>query len=254
MTQHVHCWGGVVSVYTVEHGRVQWYDILMDRQRELIKQKVQSLRRKGKTYREIVENLNLFVPKSTLSGWCKEIILSDKQQRRIEEINQKNFTITRLRGIKLKEERRKVFYNNLNLANKPLFELCRKDLLVKKVVLVTLYLAEGSKTRRGSLMFGNSDPKIVRLFVNLMRECYKIDESKFRCTVQCRADQNIKNLETFWSHVTKIPSKQFYTARVDKRTIGQKSRKLDYKGVCRIDYFSSVVDLELKYLAQKIMD
>jgi len=91
------------------------------------------------------------------------------------------------------------------------------------------------------------------VFVDLMRKCYKIDESKFRCTVQCRADQNIKELEFFWSKTTDIPLKQFYKARVDKRTIGQISRKKDYKGVCRIDYFSSALDLELKYIAQVIM-
>lgn len=102
-------------------------------------------------------------------------------------------------------------------------------------------------------MFGNSDPLIIKMFVALMRRCYKLDESKFRVTVQCRADQDTGLLEKFWSEVTQIPVSQFYTAMVDRRTIGKKSRKIDYKGVCRIDYFSSFIDLELKHIAAMML-
>jgi hypothetical protein len=121
-----------------------------------------------------------------------------------------------------------------------------------KVVLTALYLGEGSKTRKGSLAFGNSDPYIISLFLNLLRKCYKIDEKKFRCTIQCRADQNIKNLEEFWTSVTKIPLVQFYKARIDPRTIGKPSKKLDYKGVCRIDCFSGEIYLELMQIPKII--
>ena len=100
-------------------------------------------------------------------------------------------------------------------------------------------MGEVAKTKRGSLMFGNSDPRVIALFLRLLRQCYNINEDKFRCTLQCRADQNIETLERFWSKITNVPLKQFYKARVDSRTIGKKSRKMDYKGVCRIDYFSA---------------
>ena len=65
---------------------------------------------------------------------------------------------------------------------------------------------------------------------------------------QCRADQDIKKLEKFWSKITKIPPSQFYKARIDKRTIGKKTLKLEYKGVCRIDYFSADIFTELMKL------
>ncbi len=94
-------------------------------------------------------------------------------------------------------------------------------------------------------MFGNSDPFIINLFVSLLRYCYSVDECKFRCTIQCRADQNIKELELFWSRVTKIPLLQFYKARVDPRTVNKPSKKKDYKGVCRIDYFSADLFFEI---------
>lgn len=122
-----------------------------------------------------------------------------------------------------------------------------------KVALAMLYLGEGSKKiKRGSLTFGNSDPFIVDLLLNLIRKCYNINEKKFRCTVLCRADQNIDKLENFWHKITKIPKSQFYKTRIDPRTIGKPSRNLNYMGVCKIDYFSADIFLDLMYIPKII--
>lgn len=218
-----------------------------------LKKKVRAFRSKGKTYSEINRGLKSKIPKSTIATWCRDVKLPDGYEDKVKKLNLINFHRMLEVFNKNKEERRKKFYQNIDLQNRRLFRLCENSLEARKIILVILYLAEGSKSPRGSLMLGNSDPLIISMFVDLMRECYKIDESKFRCTVQCRADQDVKALGFFWSKVTRIPLKQFYKARVDKRTIGQVSRKKDYKGVCRIDYFSSAVDLELKYIARVIM-
>jgi hypothetical protein len=55
--------------------------------------------------------------------------------------------------------------------------------------------------------------------------CCIIDEKKFRCTVQCRADQNSEALISFWSTTTLIPQNQFYRLRIDKRIIGMPTKK-----------------------------
>ena len=102
------------------------------------------------------------------------------------------------------------------------------------------------------MIFGNSDPFIINLFLHLLRYCYNIDESKFRCTVQCRADQDTNRLENFWCRITKIPLVQFYKTRIDPRTIGKPSKKQNYKGVCRIDYFSAELFIEIKLVAEII--
>ena len=101
-------------------------------------------------------------------------------------------------------------------------------------------------------MFGNSDPNIIRLFLKLLRKCYDIKEDKFRCTLQARADQNIPVLETFWSKTTGIPLSQFYGARIDPRSFNSVSKKKDYKGVCRINYFSGHVYNELRIITDII--
>ena len=81
-----------------------------------------------------------------------------------------------------------------------------------------------------------------------------IDANKFRCTVQCRSDADIPALEKFWSSLTGIPKKQFYKARVDQRTVGKISKNLEYKGVCRLDYFSAHIYNELTAIGKILCD
>lgn len=218
-----------------------------------IRESAQQLRQKGKTYSEIINLLQTNIPKSTLAYWCRNISVPKSYHAKVRKLNKMNLAEGRKISSRNRKERRENFLKDVDIKNENLYNIFANNSYSRKIALTILYLAEGSKTARGGLMFGNSDPTIVLMFVNLMRECYKLDERKFRCTLQCRADQDIKKLEKFWSKTTKISLKQFYKARVDKRTLGQVSKKQDYKGVCRIDYFSSAVDLELKRIAQQML-
>ena len=209
-----------------------------------LKPEIIKLRKSGKTYGEIVKFIGKKIPKSTLSNWCSGIYFTSDQKRRIDKLIKKNCEKGRAVAWEVNRKRRKEYLKSVNNRVNHLARLLQnKD--NAKIVLATLYLGEGSKKQVGSLMFGNSDPNIVGLFMKLLRFCYIVDEKKFRCTLQCRADQNIAELEKFWSNITKIPLRQFYKARIDPRTIGRKSKNLNYKGVCRIDYFSADVFTEL---------
>ena len=222
----------------------------MDR-RELQK-KVITLRTHGKTYSEIQKKLKVFIPKSTLSYWCRNVPLPLDYQRRIQDYNKFNLNKARKIALAVNKIKREEHLQSIANRNRHLSGIL-KNQDVAKVALSILYLGEGFKSfKRGSLAFGNSDPFIISLFLKLLRCCYNLDESKFRCTLQCRADQNVKKLEKFWSYITEIPLPQFYKARIDPRTIGKPSEKLDYKGVCRIDYFSADLFIELMQIPKII--
>src|SRR3989344_175092 len=218
----------------------------------LLKSKVIELRKSGKTYGEIVKVINKNIPKSTLSDWCHNIYLTGRQKEKIDKAVKENSR----KGIKIalivNKERRRKYLESIIIRNQHLSSIL-KDVNVAKVVLATLYLGEGAKSiNRGSLYFGNSDPFIIEMFLSLMRRCYKVDESKFRCPILCRADQDIKLLENFWRKITKIPKAQFYKTRIDPRTIGKSSRNLNYRGVCKIDYFSADIFLDLMHIPKVI--
>ncbi|MDD4531090.1 MAG: hypothetical protein PHH21_00040 [Candidatus Pacebacteria bacterium] len=210
-----------------------------------LKQHVIALRRKGKTYAEICSLLKVDIPKGTLSCWCNNVPTPKAYIEKVRKLNALHLIAAREKSVEAAHKVRQKQIEEIRIRNNHLLETI-KDVDVAKIALAMLYLGEGTKNRkRGSVGFGNSDPKTISLFMEFMRNIYDIDESKFRCTLLCRADQNIKKLEKMWSKTTKIPLSQFYKARIDPRTIGKPTKKTDYKGVCVIDYFSAKVFAEL---------
>ncbi|KKW33885.1 MAG: hypothetical protein UY79_C0010G0002 [Parcubacteria group bacterium GW2011_GWA2_53_21] len=214
-----------------------------------LKQRAQHLRQTGKTYLEIQQKLNVRLPASTLSFWCKKISLSQKQRHRIQTIITRNRERARRAAVTANKNKRLEYLNDLFKNNRHLARIANnKD--VSKIIAAMLYLAEGTKGSRGCLTFGNSDPAIISLFIYLLTKIYTIDIRKFRCTVQCRADANIPELEKFWSRITSIPLAQFYKTRVDPRTVGKISLKPNYKGVCKLDYFSAHLYNDLTIISE----
>ena len=215
-----------------------------------LKQKVIALRKKGKTYAEICSCLELKIPKGTLSCWCNGVPLPKSYAQKIKKMNEQNLIKARAGSVETAKRIRQKQIETIRNENGHLAKML-EDNDVAKIALAMLYLGEGGKTRRrGAVLFGNSDPVVVSLFMGLLRKVYDIDESKFRCTLMCRADQDIENLEKMWSKTTRVPLNQFYKARIDPRTIGKPSKKKEYKGVCRIDYFSAKILADLLEIPQ----
>ncbi|TRZ52281.1 hypothetical protein D4R99_02985 [bacterium] len=210
-----------------------------------VKYKAIKLRSEGKTFQEINEILDTEIPKSTFSTWFRGIVIPRSFSDKIEKERKMKLIEAQKKGVAILRNKKIKYFQNLLIDNNDLQNLLKnKD--IAKVVLATLYLCEGTKNKgRSALVFGNSDPNIIRLFLLLLRYVFKVDENKFRCTLQGREDQKIKKLEMFWSEVTSIPISQFYTARIDSRSKGKVSKKPDYKGVCRVDYLSAGVFHEI---------
>lgn len=217
-----------------------------------LERQVKKLRTQGKMYSEINRLLGVSLPKSTLSYWCRGIRTPASYQDKLEAFKRQN--LAKCRQIALESVKQKKREKNDRIVNKYSFLSPRLgDTDASLIVLATLYLGEGTKGDRGCLTFGNSSPGIISLFMRLLRQCFKIDESKFRCTVQGRSDMNIHKAELFWSNSTNIPIKQFYPARIDPRTAGKKTIKSNYQGVCRIDYLSVDIFRELVIIGDIIM-
>ena len=130
-----------------------------------------------------------------------------------------------------------------------------KNAKIGKLICGILYICEGSKypsTR--CLSFANSDPKMIKFFLSILRKCFDVDEKKFRCRIQQRCDQNPNELKKFWSSVTKIPLGQFYKNYADKRTKGKLTAKKDYKGVCSLQYFDTNLQFELQAIGEAVIN
>lgn len=212
------------------------------------------LRRLGNTYGEIKTILNLAVPKSTLSEWCQNISLPPEYSKRINKLNLTNLSRGRQIAVEMNKIKREKFLTKIDNNNLSIAKMIHQ-IETAKIALAMLCLGEASKYNRKTrtcFSLGNSDPRIIVLFLNLLKLCFDFNINKVRCTVQCRADQNIGELENYWRGITAMPKKLFYKTRIDPRTIGKPTKKSNYKGVLKVDYFDTKVQLDLESLANLI--
>jgi hypothetical protein len=214
----------------------------------------QKLRSLGKTYTEINQEFHKHISKSTLSFWFKHIKLPSDYKQKIKELNIKNLDNARLSAVISNKRKREAMFDQFKVINVPIAKKIQ-DINTSKIALSMLCLGEASKYNpktRAGFYLGSSNPKIILLFINLLKKCFDIRIEKIRCTVQCRADQNAISLENYWQKITQIPKNLFYKTRIDPRTQGKPTKKADYKGVLRIDYLDRKIQLELESLADLV--
>jgi hypothetical protein len=73
---------------------------------------------------------------------------------------------------------------------------------------VALYAGEGSKGD-GSVVFANSDPRMVGFFCSWLRHFFQIDESRLRVRIYLHDGLDLAAAIAFWSGLTEIPESQF---------------------------------------------
>lgn len=212
-------------------------------------QRIKELRLQGLTFSEINGSLGLQVPKSTMSYICKNLVLSDEALARIHrkaklarQTNQRSAVTANSQ--KFEQKLKAYREDNEDIKNVMLSSH------VKLISLAMLYLGEGAKwkSRRGP-MLASSDPNIIRLYLRLVDDCYRVDRSRIRLRIQHRVDQKSVELIDYWTKITGIPKNQFYPCYIDKRTLGKITKKTNYKGVCSVTHPGTHIQLELQEIA-----
>ena len=206
------------------------------------------LRKKGKSLRKIEKTLK--IARSTLSGWLKDVELTQEQKRKLHY--QWLFALVKAR-MKASEVHRK---NKVERVSKVKDEVeismlgVEIDKTLGKLIFATFYLAEGTK-KESALSFSGSNPKFQKAFLNLFRFIYAPNELKFRCSLHLRKDQSEKSLKQYWSRSLGISKCQFFKTQFDKRT--NKPSYKTYKGVCEIYYLDVSIQREVLYTGEKII-
>ena len=136
--------------------------------------------------------------------------------------------------------------NNRETEAKKQIQKLQFPLETKRSILATLYWSEGSKGE-GVLDFANTDPQLCLIFTTLLRECYKLDESKFRIRLHLHKYHNDKDLKKYWSKLLKIPTSQFNAIVWKKEPNSGKRYRQNYHGICFVKYNS--VDLQKRIMA-----
>jgi hypothetical protein len=187
----------------------------MKRYRDYEIEKAKELRKKeGYSFAQLQRITG--IPATTIRNWCADDIRGTKWD---------TLLITNQR------KRQELKLSEIN----ELDSLKKIDTVNAKLFISLLYWCEGTKyPASNKIEFVNSDPHLIHLFTNLLREAFPLDESKFRIHVQIHDVQNFTEIKNFWSQLLKIPISQFTKPTITKIK-GGKHRK-EYFGTCAIRY------------------
>ena len=221
-----------------------------------LRERARGLRRTGLTYSEIREALGVDLPKSTLSNWVSDILLTPEQEERIVEKDHEAARRGRASGLwggaagfNKEMKRRRMEAAQEQAA--PIAARLAQNREALMLMASALYMGEGAKAD-GAFGFANSDPRILQAWLAVLRNTFDIDESKFRCQLMITEGMDEELLKGYWSEVTGIPTSQFMKGSVRKDSGGRKRE--GYKGVCLVHYFSVEVRRMLDAIGQGVID
>lgn len=218
-----------------------------------LKNKAVSLRLKGWTYPMIEKELG--TPRATLSYWFDGLKLSKAAVASLLKRKIIHIESARQKALVVLRRDRAEKYSELYRQVSGDVDKIKLDNGFKELLLAMLYLGEGFK-KRSCLGLGNSNPDIALMFVQLLRDIFQVEESRLRCFLHLRMDQDAEKVKKFWSKKLSIPVEQFRKTQFDKRTTNSKTWP-DYHGVCTIYCYDARIEKRLtvlqKLLVKKIL-
>jgi len=203
------------------------------------------LRKNGFSYEEISRKLK--VAKSSAYLWCHNVKLNENAQKRIS--GRMAIGIKKAKAV-LRFKKEKIINEISENADKYL-SFVKSNKKINKLLCSFLYWGEGEKNRN-TVVFVNSDPIMIKCFLNLFRSSFSLDESKFRVLVHVHEYHNDNEIKKYWSEITSIPLEQFSKSYKKPHT-GKNLRK-GYKGTISIRYYDYKIALELGFIYNRFAE
>lgn len=201
------------------------------------KQQAIKLRHQGHSLVEISQLLN--VAKSTASVWTKGLQLNAAAQLKLrDKVRAGVIKSSQNQHAKTNAERN--FY--LKQGEGLLKELASSP-KQSKLSLALLYWCEGGKSSDNMLKFSNSDPALIKYYLRLLQDGFKISPKKLKALIHLHAYHSEPEQIKFWSKVTSIPKTQFYNSY--KKPNSAKRIKSGYQGCITINYYDKLVSREV---------
>ncbi len=185
------------------------------------------LRRQNKSYNEISKMLG--ISKGTLSAWFINDRLSQKTKKELTKLALIN-TLKRVNKwvatnkARWREWRKEAREEAINEFPK----LCHNQLFIAGLML---YWAEGDNKLGNPVRFTNTDPRMIRLYIQFLLRILKIKKETVRPALILYPDLEENNCLEFWSKITTVPVSQFYKTQFIKGR--HKTARLS-DGICMI--------------------
>lgn len=204
------------------------------------KEKATEMRKLGKSYREIYEELR--IPVSTLSDWFNKEEWSSKIRAHLATMSQEKST-ARIVGLgKIRGEHLARAYEAARKEARKEFDLLKYDPLFISGIM--LYWGEGTKNPKQGVKLTNSDPKMIKFYVEFLRKSCRIPIEKIKAYVLIYPDIEEKTGRAYWSKMSGLPWENFTKSIVIQGR--HATRRLGW-GVCTVSVSSN-------YFKQKILE
>jgi len=194
--------------------------------------RARELRKQGESIKEIAKKLK--VSPSSVSTWCRDIELTPKQTKALEERARDPYYGRR--GIYLASLKRKQNLKINKLIKKGAKEvgnLTKRELFL---VGVALYWGEGFKKDKQAGI-ANQDPKIINMFIKWLQVCFGYRKTNLvaRVIINSSHKNRADEIQHYWSKRTGIPMEQFRKPTLQSIIWKKKyENPNDYYGVLRI--------------------
>lgn len=200
----------------------RWAELKRWERREL----GQALRALGLSYREIGEIVP--VPRGTLSEWCRDLVLPDEHRARLSE---KRPALAVRRAVGARARARALARHH---AERESAHVSASGSLndARWMAGVVAYWAEGAK-RSSGWESSNSDPDLVRLFVNWARRYLDVKPGQVAVQLHLHAGQDEDERKRFWSKVIGVSVGQFQRTFIKPEGTGHRKNIL-YNGTVKI--------------------
>ena len=192
------------------------------------RERATKLRMQGLSYSAISQELG--INKSTLSGWLSRYPLSESRIRELrgsspQRIERFRNTMFKKRNVRLE----RVYKSVVNDFKKKRFA---HDLYAG----FFLYWGEGTKAARYTTALTNSDPNMIRFFIQWL-SMLGVKKKDLRLKLHLYADMDIKTAHLFWMRVLDVPKSSFNKAYVKNSLHADKTYKgLFGHGTCSVSY------------------
>jgi len=192
------------------------------------KNQARAMRKTGMAIKIIAEQLN--ISPGSVSRWVADIELTEIQKSKLKSNSLKGA----LKRKEYAEEKRKKYQQNgakLILQKNPDY-----------IAGCMLYWAEGDK-KKNQLGLSNSDPYLMKIFINFMRKNFNLPNDRFSVTVHCYTNNGItiEEIQSYWIKtllLSKDNLKKPLVNQVPKSSKLYKKNKLLY-GVCHLKVLRS---------------
>ncbi len=197
------------------------------------KDKAKKMRENGASLGDISKKLH--IAKSTLSFWCKDMILSESV---INKIKTKGRAESMKGLFKYSEFKRKERLDRNILQKKEgassVGALSERDILM---IGLGLYWGEGYKYENGELGFTNSNPLMIRFYFKWLK-LWNVEKDSLilRLTLNEFFRKEESNIKNFWINFLDVKESQFSKTTFIKTNLKKASMKNieKYKGILRV--------------------